>query len=157
MTEVLGLLKQLYIHSIPTIIFVIVLFIILDRLFFRPIAEVVKKRRAATVGALEGARKQAAEAEAKAREYEGAIHAARLQIYSARQDDRQRTLAKRDESLKAARERADRLVKEAQGSIAAEAAAAKEQLAASSESLARQITERILGESFAPGLDGGAR
>jgi F-type H+-transporting ATPase subunit b len=157
MTEVSGLLRQLYIHSIPTAIFVIVLFLILDRLFFRPITEVMRKRADATVGALEWARKQTNEAEAKSREYAAALHAARVELYSVRQDDRQKALAERESALKAARERGDGLVKEAQASIAAEAAAAKEQLTGASQSLALEITERILGEGLTPNANPGAR
>jgi F0F1-type ATP synthase membrane subunit b/b' len=84
-------------------------------------------------------------AEAKSREYQSALQAARAQIYSARQSDRQQALAEQEAALKRIREQGDRLVKEAQASIAAEAVHAREQLAASSESLALEITERILG------------
>jgi F-type H+-transporting ATPase subunit b len=150
-------LEQLYIHSIPTIIFVIVLFIVLDRLLFRPVASVMKEREDATTGALERARKQANEAEAKSRDYQSAIQAARTEIYATRQEDRQRGLAERETSLKAAHERSDLLVKEAQASIAAEADAAREQLAASSELLARELMERILGEGPAPAIQGGTQ
>jgi F-type H+-transporting ATPase subunit b len=150
-------LKQLFIHSVPTVIFVIVLFVILDRLLFRPIANVMKKRQDETTGALERARKQASEAEAKSRAHQAAIQAARLQIYSVRQEDRQKALAERDSSLKAARERSDKLVQEAQASIASESATAREQLTTSSESLARELMERILGEGPAPAIHGGVR
>jgi F-type H+-transporting ATPase subunit b len=150
-------LEQLYIHSTPTVIFVIILFVILDRLLFRPIAGVIKKREDATVGALERARKQASEAEAKSRDYQSAIQAARVQIYAARQEDRQKALAERESSLKAAHERTDKLVKEARASITTEAATAREQLTASSESLARELMERILGEGPAPATHGGVR
>lgn len=144
MAGVFGALKQLYIHSIPTIIFVIILFIILDRLFFRPMAEVMKKRKDATVGAIEAARKHAAAAEEKSRQYDAGMRGARTEMYSTLQEDRQKALAERESSLKSAREQADGLIHEAQASIAAEAGAAREQLLASSESLAREITERIL-------------
>jgi F-type H+-transporting ATPase subunit b len=157
MNQIWVSLGQLYIHSTPTVIFVIVLFVILDRLLFRPIADVAKKREDATVGALERARKQASEAEAKSRDYQSAIQAARVQIYAARQEDRQKALAERESTLKAAHERSEKLVKEAQASIAGEAATAREQLSAASESLARELMERILGEGPAPVIHGGAR
>lgn len=154
MTNVFGALEQLFIHSIPTVIFVIILFFVLEHIFFRPVAEVMKKRAAATVGAMEWARKQAGAAEQKSREHDAAMQAARLEIYSTRQNDRQSALAEREARLRAARERSEGLVKEAQNSIAAESAAAKEQLAAVSQSLAREITEKILSEDFAPGGEG---
>ncbi|HTV53960.1 MAG TPA: ATP synthase F0 subunit B [Terriglobia bacterium] len=155
--ESLEQLKQLFIHSIPTVIFVVVLFIILDRLLFRAIANVMKKREEETSGALERARKRASEAEAKSRAYQSAIQEARAQIYSGRQEDRQKALAERESLLKAVREQSDRLVHEARASIAAEAATAREQLAATSESLARELMERILGEGPAPAAPRGVQ
>jgi F-type H+-transporting ATPase subunit b len=157
MNQTLWSLEQLYIHSAPTVIFVIVLFIILDRLLFRPIADVMKKREDATAGALERARKQGSDAEAKSRNYQSAIQDARVEIYSARQEGRQKALAERESSLKAARERSDELVQEARASIAVEAATAREELTTSSESLARELMERILGEGPAPTIPGGAQ
>jgi F-type H+-transporting ATPase subunit b len=151
MNEVSGLLKQLYISSIPTIIFVIILFIVLERVLFRPLAAVMKRRADATEGAMLKARQQAAEAEAKFQEYAGKIQSARLKMYAARHEDRQKALAERESNLRTARAHADALVKEAQAAIAAEAATAKDQLEASSYALAGEIAGRILAEGVRPG------
>ncbi|MGH9446453.1 MAG: ATP synthase F0 subunit B [Terriglobia bacterium] len=146
MGQISGSLGQLYLHSLSTVVFVIVLLLILNYLFFRPLAEVMKQRADATEGALARAREQAGAAQAKSREYEDAIRAGRVQIYAARQEDRQRALAERESSLKGARERSEALVKEAQAALAREASAAKEQLAASAHALAREIAEKVLGD-----------
>jgi F-type H+-transporting ATPase subunit b len=150
MNQTFGALEQLYIRSIPTVVFVIVLFLILDYLFFGPIARVMNRRAEATEGAIEAARKQASLAEEKSHQYDSAIQAARFEIYSARQEERRRALEEREQLQKTTRARAELMVKEAQTSIATEAATAKEQLTASSESLAMEITERILGDHLAP-------
>jgi F0F1-type ATP synthase membrane subunit b/b' len=68
MNEILRQLGQLFVRSFPTVVFVFFLLVVLDRLFFRPMLEVLKKREEATRGALEKAREQAAAAEAKAQE-----------------------------------------------------------------------------------------
>jgi F0F1-type ATP synthase membrane subunit b/b' len=149
MSQISGSLGQLYLHSIPTIVFVVILFIILNYLFFRPLAEVMKKRADATEGAIARAREQAGAAEAKSRAYEDAMRAARGEIYAGRQEDRKRALAEREQLLKSARERGEGLVKDAQAALTREAAAAREELAAAANTLAREITEKILGNGGA--------
>lgn len=145
MSQISGSLGQLYLHSLPTVAFVIILLVILKYLFFQPLAEVMRKRADATEGAIARAREQAGAAEEKSREYEGAVRAARRQIYAARQQDRQHALGDREDSLRSARERSEAMVKDAQDALARETSAAKEQLAASAHLLAHEITEKILG------------
>lgn len=157
MSSVYGLLERLYLGSIPTILFVVILLLILDRLFFHPVARVMEKRAEETDGALARAREQAAQAEKLAGEYARAIQAARLEIYGARQEDHQRALAERERMLEQARQRGDKLIQEAQAALAAEADAAKTQLTAVSHSLAREITWRILGMEPPPAEDGNVR
>ena len=72
MLEILRQLGHLFVRSIPTVISVFFLLLVLERLFFRPLLEVLKKREEATRGALVRASEQAAATEAKAREYEEA-------------------------------------------------------------------------------------
>ncbi len=153
MNSVSGMLEQLYVQSIPTILFVLVLLVILDRLFFRPIARVTGKRAEATIGALDRAKKQVGESEARSQEYAAALQAARLEIYTTRQDDRRKALAERERALEVAREEAARLVKEAQGTLASEADAARLELLTVSRTLAAEITEKILAPE--PPRDGG--
>ena len=61
-------LGQLFLQATPTMLLVFLLFVILERIFFRPVTAVMKKREELTVGALARARAQAAAAESKARE-----------------------------------------------------------------------------------------
>jgi F-type H+-transporting ATPase subunit b len=156
MNSVFGMLEQLYVQGIPTIVFVLILLVILDRLFFRPIAAVMGKRAEATIGALERAKKQIAESEERTRKYEAALQAARLEIYSSRQEDRRKALAERERALEAAREQAAALVKQAQATLAAETEAARSELLAASRTMAIEITDRILAPE-PPGDAGGVR
>lgn len=146
------LVGLLFVRSAPTVIFVILLLAILDRLFFRPIAQVMKKRAERTVGALARAREEMTEAEAKRRQYEAAVQAARIEIYSQRQAEHQAVLQEHENALRMARERSEALVKEAQVELASEAALVKQQLSISCQSLAREITGKILGTA-----DGGTQ
>jgi F-type H+-transporting ATPase subunit b len=145
MNEILRQLGQLFVRSIPTVIFVFFLLVVLDRLFFRPMLEVLKKREQATRGALEKAREQAAAAEAKAQEYEAAFQSARQEIYRQREADRRDSLAERDKQLARAREQSEALIKQALDALAHEVESAKLELGRASPPLASQITEAVLG------------
>lgn len=150
MGDTVKLLQHGFISSIPTIIFVVILLVILERLFFRPIAEVMKKRAEKTVGALKYAREQMNAAEAETRRYQAELLAARQEIYTMRQDSRKKVLVEREDALKAARERAEGWTKDAQQALSGEVNAAKQQLSASSHALASEITEKILTGDASP-------
>ena len=145
MGDAFRLVELLFVRSLPTVIFVIILLAILDRFFFRPVAEVMKRRAEKTVGALAHAREQVNEAGAKSRQYESALQAAKIEIYRQRQADHLKALAEQEGALRAARERAEALAKEAQATLASEVALARRQLSVSRQTLATEIVEKILG------------
>jgi F-type H+-transporting ATPase subunit b len=152
MNEILRQLGHLFVRTIPTVIFVFFLLLILDRLFFRPMLAVLKKREASTRGALERAREQAAEAEAKARQYEEAFQAARQEVYRQREADRRDALAEREKHLARAREQAEANLKEALDALGREVESARQDLQQASAPLAEQITEAVLSGN---GTEGG--
>lgn len=147
MSEVFSQLARLFVQSVPTVIFVFLLFVILERLFFRPVLAVLKQRGEATVGTLARAREMAAAAEAKLRDYEAAFQAARQEIYRQREAARRATLSEREGILQKAREQAEAMLREAQASLAGEVAGARTQLHNASRALAEEITATILGRS----------
>lgn len=144
MDVILKQLSQLFVQSIPTVIFVFVLLGILERLLFRPLIATLKRREEATVGALTRAREQAAAAEAKTREYESAFQDARLASYRLREEERRAALSDREYALKRAREQTASWLDDAQASLRAEVNAVKRQLAVTSQSLAVEIAEAVL-------------
>jgi F0F1-type ATP synthase membrane subunit b/b' len=155
MAEILPKLGHLFILTIPTIVFVFLLFFILDRLFFRPVMAVMKQREDATVGAIARAKEQAAVAEEKARKYEAAFQAARQEVYRLREAERRVNLADRESMLKSARGQAEEMVKEARSSLAAEVTRARSELESTFRSLAEEITQNILGPATLTGGTGG--
>ena len=70
-------LGHLFLESTPTVVLLFILFLILERILFRPVADVLKKREELTVGALAQAREQSAAAGRKARELDPAAAALR--------------------------------------------------------------------------------
>jgi len=157
MSQVLSQLARLFVQSVPTIIFVFLLFVILERLFFRPVTAVLKQRAEGTVGALARARAQSSAAEAKLREYEAAFQAARQEVYRLREAARRASLSEREATLRKAREQAEGVLREAQASLSTEVAGAQRQLDSACRALAEEIAATILSPSAPTGEAGGLR
>ena len=156
MGDILRQLGQLLVQTIPTVIFVFLLMIILERLFFAPLGRVIKQREEATSGALAGARAQSEAAAAKTREYEASFQAARQEVYRMREANRRAWLSERDERLKRAREESDVMIKSAQAELASQVEAAKRDLVTDSKALAEEITESVLADTTATAREGSA-
>jgi len=157
MSDIFRQLGQLFLQATPTVILVFLLFVILNRIFFRPLRGVLKQREELTVGALARAREQAAATGTKTREYEETFQAARQEVYRQREVDRHTNLEQRDAALRSARERADILIREAQAALAAEVDRAKAELDAACQPLAEEISESLVGPETAPGGQGRLR
>jgi len=143
-------LGHLFLQTIPTVILVFLLFVILDRIFFRPLTAVLKQREESTVGALARAREEATAAEAQAREYEEAFQAARQEVYRQREADRRANLEQRDMALRKGREQAEVLIRDAQAALADEVARAKAELDAACQPLAEEISASLVGPDTTP-------
>jgi F-type H+-transporting ATPase subunit b len=150
-------LGHLFLQAIPTVILVFLLFVILDRIFFRPLTAVLKQREELTVGALARAGEQAAAAETKTREYEEAFQAARQEVYRQREAARRTNLEQRDAALRKGREQAEVLIREAQAALAAEVARAKTELDAACQPLAEEISQSLVGPDSTPDGQGRLR
>jgi F-type H+-transporting ATPase subunit b len=144
-------LGHLFLQAIPTVVLVFLLFVILERIFFRPIMGVLKQREDMTVGALARAREQVAEAETKTRQYEEAFQAARQEVYRQREVDRRANVEQRDAASRQAREQAEALITEARASLSAEVVRAKAELDSACQPLAEEISEILVGPESNPG------
>ncbi len=145
MGAIFSQLGQLFLRTIPTVILVFALFVILDRIFFRPLRAVLKQREESTVGALARAREQAAAAEAKAKDYDASIQAARQELYRQREADHRRNLEQRDEALRKGRERAEVLIRDGRAELTREVSRTKAELEVACKSLAEEISQSLLG------------
>jgi F-type H+-transporting ATPase subunit b len=144
-------LGQLFVQAIPTVVMVFLLFIILERILFRPLIATMKKREELTVGALARAREEAAAVEAKTRQYEEAFQAARQEVYRQREADRHSNLEQRDAALRQARGQADALIHGAQADLAKEVERAKTELDGACVPLAEEISQSLVGTDSLPG------
>ncbi|HEV2423373.1 MAG TPA: ATP synthase F0 subunit B [Terriglobia bacterium] len=150
-------LAQAFVQAIPTVVLVALLLFILRKIFFQPLAAVLKARDGQSKGAVARARERAAQADARAAEYEALWLKARQEVYSQRESDRKEAVEARDEVVRQARARAEATVKAAQADLAAQAEEARRELARSSGVLAEQIAGVILSEPAPAGSEGGAR
>jgi F-type H+-transporting ATPase subunit b len=157
MGEIASQLGQLLVQSIPTIVFVLFLVAFLNRLFFKPLSRTLDARAKATTGALAEAQEQAEKTEARLREYEHAIQAARQEIYQHREGVRREALSRRDTRIQEARGRADLMVNEAQAALEKELVQAKQELQAAADSLALEVADALFAPRVAPSGQGGAQ
>lgn len=157
MGQITTQLGHLFALTIPTVIFVIFLLVVLDRLFFKPLSQTLDERVRATSGALAEARIQGAKAEEKFREYERAVQAARQEIYRQREEARNKSLNERDKRIQQARGHAESMVKDAQTDLEKETAATKVEMRVAVESLATEMTVSLFAPHLAPGEQGGAQ
>lgn len=157
MGDIFNQVGQAFVQAIPTIVFVALLLFILRRIFFRPLAGVLKAREELTKGAVARAKERTALAESRAAEYEALWLKARQQVYSQREADRKAALAARDEVIRQARVEAEATVRAAQAVLAVEADVARQKLAEQSSGLVSEIVQTILAGAVPPTGPGEAR
>jgi len=151
MGGILSILANLFISTVPTVIFVFALFVIFNRFLVKPLTAVMRKREEETTGAMARAREQAAAAEEKARQYEATFQAARQEVYRQREAARRSMLEDRQAALDKARQQSEALFKETQAVLAAEVAKSQKELLAAGESLGREIASTVLGAPLGEG------
>ena len=131
-------------RAIPTVLLVILLHLYLKGMFFGPLRNVLKQREAATKGAREAAEASAKRAADKTAEYEAALQQARAGMYREQEEARRKWLADQARVIEEARAHSHETLHGAQGSIEAEAAAAKRDLEEQSADLAERISRLVL-------------
>src|SRR5690242_1654191 len=117
MDQILQQLGRLLLGSIPTIIFVVLVYAAYSILVQRPLARVLAERRSKTEGAVQKARADIAAAEARTAEYEQRLREARLAVFKAQETRRQKALEARAKATAEARARAQAQVERERSAI----------------------------------------
>ncbi len=151
MDEILGQLGGLLLGSVPTIIFMVLLYGIYTVLVHKPLLKVLAERRGKTEGALEKARADIAAAEARTAEYEQRLREARMAVFKSQEAHRQQALQARAAALAEARARAQAQVERARAAIEQDKLAAQVGLQAESGRLAIEIIRTVLQPATAGG------
>jgi len=146
---------ELLLGAIPTIVLLLLLYVIYNLLVRKPLVRILEERRERTEGAVLKARADVAAAEAKTHDYEERLREARLAIYKAQELRRQKAQQARAEVLAEARARAQQQIREARAAIEQDMAAARSGLPAEVDRLASEIIRTILRPAGASSAIGG--
>ena len=141
----LNALGGLLLKAIPTVCLLIIVHFYLKWMFFRPVREVLEKRRAATEGARESAAAMLQQATEKAAMLDTRLRQAREEIYQEQEETRRRWTTEQAKRLDEARRQARELIHQAKQELDADAAAAKRTLTATADGLAEDIARSLLG------------
>ena len=144
MDEIFGQLGGLLLGSVPTIIFVILLFGIYTAVVHKPLTKVLAERHSRTEGAIEKARADIAQAEARTADYEQRLREARMAVFKSQEARRQQALQARAAAVAEARTRAQAQVEQARAAIEQDKVVAKTGLEAESGKLATAIIRTVL-------------
>ena len=157
MDETLKQVGELLLGSIPTIVFMGLLYAIYTTLVHKPLVKVLAERRSKTEGAVEKARADIAAAEARTAEYEQRLREARVAVFKNQEALRQQALQAREAALVEARKRAQAQVEEARAGIENDKVAAQAGLQAEGGKLAAEIIRIVLRPGTEPASAGGGR
>jgi F-type H+-transporting ATPase subunit b len=144
MGQTLQALGGILLQAIPTICLLLIVHFYLKWMFFRPMREVLEKRREATEGARESAAAMLKQASEKAATLEAALRKAREEIYQESEATRRRWIDEQTSRLDEARRESRELIHKAKQQLEAEAEVARRSLAATADSLAEEITRSLL-------------
>ena len=106
MDETLRQLGELLLGSVPTVILVILLYVLYTIIVHRPLGRVLEQRRSKTEGAIEKSRADIAAAEARTSEYELRLREARARLFQQQELRRKAALESRAAALAQARKQA---------------------------------------------------
>jgi F-type H+-transporting ATPase subunit b len=135
---------ELFLRAVPVAVIVLIFYIILKTLFFKPLLKVMAEREARTIGAQKEAEAAQAVAVEKVRQYEEALRHAKAKVYTEQEAVRKQFMDERAAILKDARTKANEEVAAAKTRINAEFEAAKHEIEASVPQLAAEIAGRVL-------------
>ena len=144
MDEILGQLGGLLLGSVPTIVLIVLLFGIYTAVVHKPMVKVLAERHSRTEGAIEKARADIAQAEARTAEYEQRLREARMTVFKSQEARRQLALQARAAAVAEARAGAQGQVEKARAAIEQDKVAAQTGLQAESGKLAAAIIRTVL-------------
>lgn len=150
MDETLKQVGELLLGSIPTIVFVILLYVLYLVIVHKPLLKMLSERHGKTQGAIEKARADIAAAEARTAEYEQRLRDARATVFKSQEARRQLALQARSAALNESRSKAHAQVGAARAAIENDKVEARKVLEAESGSLAQEIIRTILHPPSSP-------
>ena len=154
--DIFAQLKGLILQALPTVALILVFYAFLRSQFFAPLEKTMAERSAKIEGARKAAESSLAAAAELERAYEAALRKARGEIYAELDGARRTVLDERSNLIRAARDRANEMIRVGKAGIAGEGAAARARLEAETPALATEIVRVILTGARPSGGAGGA-
>ena|SRR5450432_3048451 len=144
MDETLKQLGGLLLGSIPTVIFMVLIYAAYSVIVHKPLSKILAERHDRTEGAVAKAKADIAAAEARTTEYEQKLREARSAVFKAQEAKRQQAAQVRASAVSEARSVAQARVEKERAGIAEEQDNAQAALQAQSQALASQIMQAVL-------------
>lgn len=144
MDATLQALGGILLKAVPTIVLLIILNLYLKRMFFRPLSDVLQKRREATEGARQAAEAALARASEKEAQIRAALRKAREEIYQEQEAARKRLVADQTSMIEESRQKSRALIHQAREQMAKDTEAAKRELAGTAGALVDQIVRLLI-------------
>jgi F0F1-type ATP synthase membrane subunit b/b' len=151
MQDIVHQLGELFLQAVPTVLIVLVFYLILRSLFFKPLLHVMTERDSRTAGARKAAEAAQAAAAEKVKQYQDALRQARAQVYGEQDAARKKLLDERAALLKSTRTKAAAEVAAGKERVAAELATAQREVEATVAQLSAEIARRLLQTPPRPG------
>jgi len=142
--DTLNALGGLRLKAIPTICLLLIVHFYLKWMFFRPMRDVMEKRREMTEGARASADAMLKTAAEKAAELDAALRKARDEIYQQQEETRRRWITEQASQLDEARRQSREAVHKAKLELEGEAEQARRALSATADALAEEIAQSLL-------------
>lgn len=155
MQEIAHQLGELFLQAVPTVLIVLVFYLILRTLFFGPLLNVMAQREARTSGAQKAAEAAQTAAADKVKQYQEALREARGRVYAEQDAARRKLLDDRAAQLKEARTKAAAEVTTAKERVSGELAAARRDVEATVGQLSAEIARRLLQTPLRPNSPAG--
>src|SRR5713226_4658563 len=151
MQTIVRQLGELFLQAVPTVLIILLFYIILRAIFFKPLLAVMAERDGRPVGAQKASEAAQTAAADKVKQYQDALRQARGQVYAEQEAARKKLLDERAAQIKEARTRASGEVNAAKERVAAELAAARRDVETTVAQLSAEIARRILQAPPLPG------
>lgn len=142
--DTLNQLGELLLAAVPTIIFLLIVWIAYRSIVQGKLHKLLDERRARTEGAVEEAQAQISKAEARTAEYEQRLREARSQVYQTQEARRRHIMERRSAALAEARKQAEETVKHAEAGLQRDVEEARLTLRQQAEALAEEIIDSVL-------------
>src|SRR5271168_409230 len=104
--EILRQLGELFLQAVPTVVIILVFYLLLRSLFFKPLLKVMAEREARTIGAQKAAEAAQITATEREKQYQSALREARAKVYAEQEAERKKLLDERASTLKQTRAKA---------------------------------------------------